>query len=334
MDVNNLIELNKVRKNAPKTSEDKVLVENSSYAITYNQQNSTYDLLRKIEKEKVLELIGDINDNDEIKASSVDVQKLAYEDAAQQMAVFAEHEPRFLTMPNKEVLDYQYNAESNQIEVGKMTSEGMDLQYTYDYDLSSSPEHNLSIIHDDLAGLDEFRMLSVEEIEQREKIALSWRITDNKLEMPSGDVLTVEYDKEKDTLNVVYTTEDGKPEIYSTKYNHEGSTTKNVRDLWQNFANMKQYQSTKEASPEKKTRRKLLPPRRKRVKFIIIRTLTCNQQMIRRNLTICRRRAITSRFFSKPRCMTREMRWSRATPSKMPKSIAVMIFSMRMTIML
>lgn len=256
MDVNNLIELNKVRKDAPKTSEDKVLVENSSYAVTYNQQNSTYDLLRKIEKEKVLELIGDINDNDEIKVSSDDVQKLAYEDAAQQMADFAEREPRFMTMPNREVLDFQYNAESNQIEVGKMTSEGMDLQYTFDYDLSSSPEHNLSIAHDDLAGLDEFRMLSVEEIEQREKIALSWRITDNKLEMPSGDVLTVEYDKEKDILNVAYTTEDGKPEIYSTKYNHEGGSTKNVRDLWQNFANMKQYQSTKEASPEKENKEK------------------------------------------------------------------------------
>lgn len=256
MDVNNLIELNKVRKNAPKTSEDKVLVENSSYAVTYNQQNSTYDLLRKIEKEKVLELIGDINDNDEIKASSVDVQELAYEDAAQQMAEFAEHEPRFMTMPNREVLDFQYNEESNQIEVGKMTSDGMDVQYTFDYDLSSSPEHNLSIAHDDLAGLDEFRMLSEEEVEQREKTALSWRITDNKLEMPSGDVLTVEYDKEKDTLNVAYTTEDGKPEIYSTKYNHEGSTTKNVGDLWQNFANMKQYQSTKEASPEKGNKEK------------------------------------------------------------------------------
>lgn len=256
MDVSNLIELNKVRKNAPKTSDDKVLVENSAYAVTYNQQNSTYELLRKIEKEKVLELIGDINDNDEIKASSVDVQKLAYEDAARQMAEFAEHEPRFLTMPNREVLDFQYNEESNQIEVGKMTSEGMNVLYTFDYDLSSSPEHNLSIAHDDLAGLDEFRMLSEEEVEQREKTALRWRITDNKLEMPSGDVLTVEYDKEKDTLNVAYTTEDGKPEIYSTKYNHEGSTTKNVGDLWQNFANMKQYQSTKEASPEKENKEK------------------------------------------------------------------------------
>lgn len=256
MDVSNLIELNKVRKNAPKTSDDKVLVENAFYAVTYNQQNNTYDLLRKIEKEEVLEQIDDILSNDEIKASYPDVQKLAYENAAQQVAEFAEREPRFLTMPNREVLDFQYNEVSNQIEIGKDSSEGMDVQYTFDYDLSSSPEHNLSIIHDDLAGLDEFQMLSEEEIEQREKTALSWRITDNKLEMPSGDVLTVEYDKEKDTLNVAYTTEEGKPEIYSTKYNHEGSTTKNVGDLWQKFANMKQYQSTKEASPEKENKEK------------------------------------------------------------------------------
>ena len=251
MDVSNLIELNKVRKNAPKTSDDKVLVENSSYAVTFNQQNSTYDLLRKIEKEEVLELIGDINDNDEIKASSVDVQKLAYEDAAQQVAEFAEHAPRFLTMPNREVLDFQYNEDSNQIEVGKMSSEGMDIQYTFDYDLSSSPEHNLSIVHDDLVHLDEFRLLSDEEVEQREMTGIRWRLYKSKLEMPSGDVLTPEYDQKKDTLNVAYTTEDGKPEIFSTKYRHEVSAIENENVLWEKFAGMKQYQAKQEEKTSK-----------------------------------------------------------------------------------
>lgn len=251
MDVSNLIELNKVRKNAPKTSDDKVLVENSSYAVTFNQQNSTYDLLRKIEKEEVLELIGDINDNDEIKASSVDVQKLAYEDAAQQVAEFAEHAPRFLTMPNREVLDFQYNEDSNQIEVGKMSSEGMDVQYTFDYDLSSSPEHNLSIVHDDLVHLDEFRLLSDEEVEQREMAGIRWRLYKSKLEMPSGDVLTPEYDQKKDTLNVAYTTEDGKTEIFSTKYRHEVSAIENENVLWEKFAGMKQYQAKQEEKTSK-----------------------------------------------------------------------------------
>ena len=129
MDVSNLIELNKVRKNAPKTSDDKVLVENSSYAVTYNQQNNTYDLLRKIEKEEVLELIDGILSNDEIKASSDDVQKLAYENAAQQLA--DSEKSNVLTMPNGEKLDFQYSEERNQVDVGKMTPKGMDVQYIY-----------------------------------------------------------------------------------------------------------------------------------------------------------------------------------------------------------
>lgn len=161
MDVSNLIELNKVRKNAPKTSDDKVLVENSSYAVTFNQQNSTYDLLRKIEKEEVLELIGDINDNDEIKASSVDVQKLAYEDAAQQIA--DSEIPNVLTMPNGEKLDFQYSEERNQVDVGKMTPNGMDVQYIFDYDISRSPQSNISTIQDELAHLDEFQLMNNEE---------------------------------------------------------------------------------------------------------------------------------------------------------------------------
>lgn len=249
MDVSNLIELNKVRKNAPKTSDDKVLVENSSYAVTFNQQNSTYDLLRKIEKEEVLELIGDINDNDEIKASSVDVQKLAYEDAAQQIA--DSEIPNVLTMPNGEKLDFQYSEERNQVDVGKMTPKGMDVQYIFDYDISRSPQRNISTIQDELSHYDEFRLLSDKEVAQRRRAALIWRITDNKLEMPSGDVLTVEYDQKKDTLNVAYINEYGYPNTFSTKYRHENSTTKNVGDLWEKFAGMKQYQAKQEEKTSK-----------------------------------------------------------------------------------
>ena len=250
-DVSDIVELNKVRKNAPKTSDDKVLAENAFYVVTYNEQNRTFDLLRKIDKEEVMKLIGNIHANEEIKASSVDVQKLAYEDAAQQVAEFAEHEPRFLTMPNREVLDYQYNEDSNQIEVGKMSSEGMDVQYTFDYDLSSSPEHNLSIVHDDLAGLDEFRILSYEEEGQRKMTALRWRLSDHKFEMPSGDVLTVEYDQKKDTLNVAYINEYGKPEVFSTKFRHEDSDTRNVNDLLEKLAGMKQFQAKLEDKTSK-----------------------------------------------------------------------------------
>lgn len=249
MDVSNLIELNKVRKNAPKTSDDKVLVENSSYAVTYNQQNNTYDLLRKIEKEEVLELIDGILSNEEIKASSDDVQKLAYEDAAQQIA--DSEKSNVLTMPNGEKLDFQYSEERNQVDVGKMTPKGMDVQYIFDYDISRSPQRNISTIQDELSHYDEFRLLSDEEVEQREMTGIRWRLYKSKLEMPSGDVLTPEYDQKKDTLNVAYTTEDGKPEIFSTKYRHEVSAIENENVLWEKFAGMKQYQAKQEEKTSK-----------------------------------------------------------------------------------
>lgn len=257
MDVSNLIELNKVRKNAPKTSDDKVLVENSSYAVTFNQQNSTYDLLRKIEKEEVLELIGDINDNDEIKASSVDVQKLAYEDAAQQIA--DSEIPNVLTMPNGEKLDFQYSEERNQVDVGKMTPKGMDVQYIFDYDISRSPQRNISTIQDELSHYDEFRLLSDEEVQQRKMTALRWRLSDHKFEMPSGDVLTVEYDQKKNTLNVAYINEYGKPEVFSTKYRHEDSDTRNVNDLLEKLAGMKQFQAKQEDKTSKDSQKGEVP---------------------------------------------------------------------------
>lgn len=249
MDVSNLIELNKVRKNAPKTSDDKVLVENSSYAVTYNQQNNTYDLLRKIEKKEVLELIDGILSNEEIKASSVDVQKLAYENAAQQIA--DSEKSNVLIMPNGEKLDFQYSEERNQVDVGKMTPKGMDVQYIFDYDISRSPQRNISTIQDELSHYDEFRLLSDEEVEQREMTGIRWRLYKSKLEMPSCDVLTPEYDQKKDTLNVAYTTEDGKPEIFSTKYRHEVSAIENENVLWEKFAGMKQYQAKQEVKTSK-----------------------------------------------------------------------------------
>ena len=257
MDVSNLIELNKVRKNTPKTSDDKVLVENSSYAVTFNQQNNTYDLLRKIEKKEVLELIDGILSNDEIKASSDDVQKLAYEDAAQQIA--DSEKSNVLTMPNGEKLDFQYSEERNQVDVGKMTPKGMDVQYIFDYDISRSPQRNISTIQDELSHYDEFRILSYEEEEQRRRTAVRWRLSDHKFEMPSGDVLTVEYDQKKNTLNVAYINEYGKPEVFSTKFRHEDSDTRNVNDLLEKLEGMKQFQAKQEDKTSKDSQKAEVP---------------------------------------------------------------------------
>lgn len=85
----------------------------------------------------------------------------------------------------------------------------------------------------------------------REAVAKEWDSLAEKptVEMESGDVLPVEYNKEKDTLDVLITNEAGKKEVYSTNYDHDRSIEENVGHVWEELSNMKQYQA-KEAKQE------------------------------------------------------------------------------------
>lgn len=79
----------------------------------------------------------------------------------------------------------------------------------------------------------------------REVVAKEWDSLAEKptVEMESGDVLPVEYNKEKDTLDVLITNEAGKQEVYSTNYDHDRSIEENVGHVWEELSNMKQYQA-------------------------------------------------------------------------------------------
>lgn len=79
----------------------------------------------------------------------------------------------------------------------------------------------------------------------REAVAKEWDSLAEKptVEMESGDVLPVEYNKEKDTLDVLITNEAGKQEVYSTNYDHDRSIEENVGHVWEELSNLKQYQA-------------------------------------------------------------------------------------------
>lgn len=236
-------------KNATKFPGDDILAEDDNYAVVYNSSvGGTYDLMRKVTKQDIIDNIERYGLESD---ASDDVKKVAYENVAKQFSDIKSKIPAF-TMPNEDVLYFQYSEERNQVDVGKkMTPKGMDVQYIFDYNISRSPQRNISTIQDELSHYDEFRLLSDEEVEQREMTGIRWRLYKSKLEMPSGDVLTPEYDQKKDTLNVAYTTEGGKPEIFSTKYRHEVSAIENENVLWEKFAGMKQYQAKQEEKTSK-----------------------------------------------------------------------------------
>lgn len=160
-----------------------------------------------------------------------------------------------LKHPSGEILIFDYVKEKDAIDAFVMSGEGKRKVYSMHFgEGGETILQNYNFVKKELLSMKQFQKKE----DPREAVAKEWDSLAEKptVKMESGDVLPVEYNKEKDTLDVLITNGAGKQEVYSTKYNHEGSTTKNVRDLWQNFANMNQYQSTKEASPEKENKEK------------------------------------------------------------------------------
>ena len=90
-----------------------------------------------------------------------------------------------------------------------------------------------------------------EEDAKKEVIAKVWPSVNNKITMPSGDILTVDYNKEKDTLEVAYKTSEGEEKVHCTNDDHSQGINQNLGYVWEELSNMKQFQ-------EKETKTEIL----------------------------------------------------------------------------
>lgn len=86
---------------------------------------------------------------------------------------------------------------------------------------------------------------------KKEVVAKVWPSVNNKITMPSGDILTVDYNKEKDTLEVAYKTSEGEEKVHCTNYDHSQGINQNLGYVWEELSNMKQIQ-------EKETKTEIL----------------------------------------------------------------------------
>lgn len=86
---------------------------------------------------------------------------------------------------------------------------------------------------------------------KKEVVAKVWPSVNNKITMPSGDILTVDYNKEKDTLEVAYKTSEGEEKVHCTNYDHSQGINQNLGYVWEELSNMKQFQ-------EKETKTEIL----------------------------------------------------------------------------
>lgn len=141
-------------KNATKFSGDDILAEDDNYAVVYNSSvGGTYDLMRKVTKQDIIDNIERYGLESD---ASDDVKKVAYENIAKQFSDIKSKIPAF-TMPNEDVLYFQYNQESNKIEVGTTTNAGLKVDQTFDYDVDRTLDSNLGNVYEQLSELPEYQ---------------------------------------------------------------------------------------------------------------------------------------------------------------------------------
>lgn len=141
-------------KNATKFPGDNILAEDDNYAVVYNSSlDGTYDLMRKVTKQDIIDNIDRYGLESD---ASDDVKKVAYENVAKQFSDIKSKIPAF-TMPNEDVLYFQYNQESNKIEVGTTTNAGLKVDQTFDYDVDRTLDANLENVYEQLSELPEYQ---------------------------------------------------------------------------------------------------------------------------------------------------------------------------------
>lgn len=258
-------------KNATKFPGDDILAEDDNYAVVYNNSlGGTYDLMRKVTKQDIIDNIERYGLESD---ASDDVKKVAYENVAKQFSDIKSKIPAF-TMPNEDVLYFQYNQESNKIEVGTTTNAGLKVDQTFDYDVDSTLDANLENVYEQLSELPEYQQADEQEEEldeelepesldenislnedskeklEQDKALIAQKFTDMPIPyftMPNGEKLDFHYNQDTNNIVVEKTMDNGeKKDVYQHPYNHELTTAENMSDIYAVISQKPEYQKAEE----------------------------------------------------------------------------------------
>mgnify|MGYP002657929101 FL=1 len=258
-------------KNATKFPGDDILAEDDNYAVVYNSSvGGTYDLMRKVTKQDIIDNIESYGLESD---ASDDVKKVAYENVAKQFSDIKSKIPAF-TMPNEDVLYFQYNQESNKIEVGTTTNAGLKVDQTFDYDVDRTLDFNLENVYEQLSELPEYQKADEQEEEldeelepesldenislnedskeksEQDKAQIAQKFTDMPIPyftMPNGEKLDFHYNQDTNNIVVEKTMDNGeKKNVYQHPYNHELTTAENMSDIYAVISQKPEYQKAEE----------------------------------------------------------------------------------------
>lgn len=258
-------------KNATKFPGDDILAEDDNYAVVYNSSlGGTYDLMRKVTKQDIIDNIDRYGLESD---ASDDVKKVAYENVAKQFSDIKSKIPAF-TMPNEDVLYFQYNQESNKIEVGTTTNAGLKVDQTFDYDVDRTLDANLENVYEQLSELPGYQQADEQEEEldeelepesldenislnedskeksEQDKAQTAQKFTDMPIPyftMPNGEKLDFHYNQDTNNIVVEKTMDNGeKKDVYRHPYNHELTTAENMSDIYAVISQKPEYQKAEE----------------------------------------------------------------------------------------
>ena len=258
-------------KNATKFPGDDILAEDDNYAVVYNSSvGGTYDLMRKVTKQDIIDNIERYGLESD---ASDDVKKVAYENVAKKFSDIKSKIPAF-TMPNEDVLYFQYNQESNKIEVGTTTNAGLKVDQTFDYDVDRTLDANLENVYEQLSELPEYQQADEQEEEldeelepesldenislnedskeksEQDKAQIAKKFTDMPIPyftMPNGEKLDFHYNQDTNNIVVEKTMDNGeKKNVYQHPYNHELTTAENMSDIYAVISQKPEYQKAEE----------------------------------------------------------------------------------------
>ena len=132
---------------------DITLVQDENYALIYNSTvGGDYEVLRKITEQ-------DIRSNIErygLESDATDtVKKIAYSMVKEEFQSIKK-EPAF-EMPSGDILSFQYNEETNKVEVGTVTNAGLAPLHEFDYDHNYTMDENIGDIYSKLSDIEEYQ---------------------------------------------------------------------------------------------------------------------------------------------------------------------------------
>lgn len=144
---------------------DSILAENDNYVVVGNAMaGGTIEVYRKVDEQTVRESINRYGLESD---ASPDVKEVGKQMVAEEFAAIKKT-PAF-TMENDELVYFQYNKETDQVECGGVTNAGLNPDHKFDYDHSFTLDQNLEGIYEELSQLPEYQKEEEEEDESEDE---------------------------------------------------------------------------------------------------------------------------------------------------------------------